>query len=296
MLEINKVRILENLRADDRLTGKDIFDHIRNSSPPLDTKYLPVIDKLHFFTALNSIIEESNEDDGILLFIESHGSKNGIYFFDELVTWSELNEQLSEINEKSCMGLIVVFSCCYGVNFYRETNILNKCPYYLMFGFSDRITENKLFECNKRIFHGLINGESTLHIENEVNLLLPMTDTKITVLDAGDIFDNAFRHYLLSSMNEDDLNIRAVNNYKEHLSGCLDVEATPFSFDVFKRMMYEQLLSKDYLEESFYSLKDRFLLTDKYLHLNCRFSSMFDEVYDDLNVESQHHEIISKLT
>ena len=295
-LEINKVRILENLRIDDRLTGQDIFNHAQSYSPYLESKYFPVNDKLHFLKTLDSLLIETNEDDGILLFIESHGSENGIYFSDELVTWSEINKQLSEINEKSCMGLIVVFSCCYGVNFYKKTSILNKCPYYLMLGFSGSINEDKLFECNKLIFNGLIGGEPTLDIESEVNLLLPMTNTKITILDAGDVFDNAVRHYLISSMDEFELNERAINNYKEHLTGCSKVDAIPFDFDTFKRMMYEQLLSKDYLEEHFYRLKDRFLLTDKYMHLNCRFSSMFDGIYEELNVGDMHNKILRKLT
>lgn len=295
-LEINKVRILENLRANDRLTGQDIFNHAQHYSPSLEAEYLPVNDKSHFLRALNSLVDEANEDDGILLFIESHGSEHGIYFSGELVTWSEINEQLSEINEKSCMGLIVVFSCCFGVNFYKKTSILNKCPYYLMIGFNGSIDEDKLFECNKLIFNGLINAKPTLDIEDEVNLILPMTKTKITILDAGDVFDNAIRHYLISSMDEGELQERANNNYKEHIIGCSEVGATPFDFNTFKKMMYEELLSKDYLEEHFYNLKDRFLLTDKYMHLNCRFSSMFDGIYDELNVENAHGKILCKLT
>jgi hypothetical protein len=294
-LEINKVRIIENLRDGDRLTGKDIFEHIQSFSPSLETQYLQVTNKYTFLSTLNSFITETNEDEGILLFIECHGSPDGIYFSDELITWSEIYELLGEINEKSCIGLIVVFSCCYGVNFYKKTSILDKCPYYLMLGFDGPINENKLLECNKLIFNGLINGGLTLDIESEVNLLLPMTDTKITILDAGDVFDNAFRHYLLSSMDEDELNKRAINNYQEYLNRCSDLDTTLYEFNVFRRLMYEKILSKDYLEESFYKLKDGFLSTDKYMHLYGRFSSMFNEVYEELNVEDIHHKILCKL-
>jgi hypothetical protein len=164
-----------------------------------------------------------------------------------------------------------------------------------MLGFDGPINENKLLECNKLIFNGLINGGLTLDIESEVNLLLPMTDTKITILDAGDVFDNAFRHYLLSSMDEDELNKRAINNYQEYLNRCSDLDTTLYEFNVFRRLMYEKILSKDYLEESFYKLKDGFLSTDKYMHLYGRFSSMFNEVYEELNVEDIHHKILCKL-
>lgn len=294
-LEINKIRIFENLRDDDRLTGQEMFKHVQYYAPLLEAKYQPVNDKLHLLSALNSLVAEANEDDGIILFIESHGSERGIYFSDELITWSEIYEQLSEINEKSCMGLIVIFSCCYGVNFYKTTSILDKCPYYLMLGFNGSIDENKLFECNKLIFNALIDGEETLDIEREVNLLLPMTKTKITILDAGDVFDNAIRNYLTSSMNESELKERAINNHKEHLIGCSKVGTTAYDFNTFQKSMYEKLLSKYYLEEQFYKLKDRFLLTDKYMHLNCRFSSIFDSIYDELNVENVHAKILSKL-
>ncbi|MCE7556420.1 hypothetical protein [Aliivibrio fischeri] len=295
-LEVKKVKVIENLRIDDRLTGKEISDYIKHLSPNLDIDYQPTSNKEEFLKALSSILLETNEDEGILLFIESHGNKKGVCFSGELVEWSEIYKLLSDINEKSCMGLIVVFSCCYGVNFYKQTSILDKCPYFLMLGFSGRINENKLIECNKRIVDGLINSESTLVIEEEINLLLPMTDTKLTILDAGDVFDNAIRHYLISSMDEVELSKRAVDNYQEHLTGCLAVSAVPFSFDKFKKIMYQQLLSKNYLEESYYKLKDRFLLTDKYMHLNCRFSSMCDGVYKELNVEHEHNKILRKLT
>lgn len=295
-LEVKKVKVIENLRIGDRLTGKEISDYIQCLSPALDIDYQPTSNKEEFLKALSLILLETNEDEGILLFIESHGNKNGICFSGELVEWSEIYKLLSDINEKSCMGLIVVFSCCYGVNFYKQTSILDKCPYFLMLGFSGRINENKLIECNKRIVDGLINSESTLVIEEEINLLLPMTDTKLTILDAGDVFDNAIRHYLISSMDEVELSKRAVDNYQEHITGCLAVSAVPFGFDEFKKIMYQQLLSKNYLEESYYKLKDRFLLTDKFMHLNCRFSSMFDGVYKELNVEHEHNKILRKLT
>lgn len=295
-LEIKKVRVIENLRIDDRLTGKEISDYIKYSSPDLDIYYQPTSNKEMFLKALNSILLEANEDEGVLLFIESHGNEKGVCFSGELVEWSEIYKLLSDINEKSCMGLIVVFSCCYGVNFYKQTSILDKCPYFLMLGFSGRINENKLIECNKMIVDGLINGKSTLVIEEEVNLLFPMTDTTLTILDAGDVFDNAIRHYLISSMDEVELSERAVDNFQEHLKGCLAVSAVPFNFDEFKIIMYQKLLSKDYLEESYYKLKDRFLLTDKFMHLNCRFSSMFDGVYKELNVEHEHNKILRKLT
>jgi hypothetical protein len=295
-LEINKVRVIENLRIGDRLTGKDIFEYIQSLSPELDANYQSASNKENFIMSLNSLLLEVSEDDGVLLFIESHGNENGVCFSGELIEWSEIYKLLSDINQKSCMGLILVFSCCYGVNFYKQTSIMDKCPYFLMLGFSGLINENKLIECNKRIVDGLYNGESTLYIEEETNLLLPMTDTKLTILDAGDVFDNAIRHYLISSMDEIKLSKRAVDNYQEHLSGCLAASAIPFKFDDFKKIMYQKLLSKDYLEESYYKLKDRFLLTDKYMHLNCRFSSMFDGVYEELNVEYEHNEILRKLT
>jgi len=294
-LQINKLRVLENLRSTDRNTGEEIYNYSKGKSPALDAKYTPVKDKVHFLNELTLIADEANEDDGILLFIESHGCQNGIEFSGELITWSEINEQLSEINEKSCMGLMVVFSCCYGVYFYKKTNILDKCPYYLMFGFNGSIAENKLFECNKLIFDGIINNQPTLSIESEVNLILPMTETKITILDAGDVFDNAIRHYLISSMDEEDLNRRAVKNYRELLVECSKLNVIPLDFNTIKKKMYETIFSKDYLETFYHKLRDDFLLTDKYLHLNCRFSSMLDDLYVELNVEDEHKNILRRL-
>ncbi|KAB7657169.1 hypothetical protein [Plesiomonas shigelloides] len=292
-LAINSIYIIENLRQGDLKTGKELKQHIDSMESSISVEYFPTSDKNELFSRLELLIEKSSPDEGVILFFETHGSREGIDLAGELVSWEEINDYLSRLNDKTCMGLIVVFSCCFGVNFYKQTTLLKKCPYYLMLGFDDKIKERKLIECNKKIIELASLGCSPKQIEVEVNLLLPMTETKMTVLDAGDVFYNGFKKYLISSSDEDALYRRAIDNYRVHFNTCIGI---PYGFPEFKEIMYRKILSRTYLEEHFYRIKDRFLLTDKYLDLNCRFSAMFDELYDECDIESKHLDILEKLT
>lgn len=220
-------------------------------------------------------------NDGILLFIEVHGSIAGIEIGEDCVTWGEITSALRLINEKSCMGLTVVFSCCYGVYYFRQTSITDRVPYYVMFGVDKSIHEQRLLDTNKRLVDGFKVGLSLDEIESECNTYLHIHDINITYLEAGDMFVNAFDNYIKNECKPQELSRRTKDCYK-----LLKASTKPpfIAYDEFKRIYIDVILSKKFSEEKYNEIRDRFLMTDVYPELFERFHIDFDEMYENTNM------------
>lgn len=291
-LDINKIFILEALdKAKDRLTGCELNCFIKNGFNSINNEYHADLTNNKLISNLQNILSATQEDDGILIFIEAHGSVDGIATLDGLLTWSDLNSMLTNINKASALGLVVVFSCCFGVNFYKETKILNQVPYYVMIGVDDKIPEHKIIEINELLITYFKSGESLKNIENSANDIMPMIDTHLTILDAGDLFHRSFSKYLIKSTDENALKLRAINNFGIYKSQGNKLQ---LSYREFKKLTFNMFMDRDYLENKFYDLKAVFLLTDKYIHLNERFETMFDELYEEHDIGSQYKAILER--
>ncbi|MGF1807724.1 hypothetical protein L4C31_21005, partial [Aliivibrio sifiae] len=184
---IDKVFVIESLRKGDMSTGLEIKNNIESLDKKLNVTYANCSDKTDFFQSFSDIYDEIEPNQGVLLFIEVHGSKNGIELDGELISWNAITEHLQLINTKSLMGLVVVFSCCYGVHFYRQTSILSRCPYYVMFGVDNSIYEDRLLKMNKELVKGFFAKESLVDIVQSANSHLNIHDINLTFLDAGEL-------------------------------------------------------------------------------------------------------------
>lgn len=291
-LDVNKIFILEALdKAKDRLTGAELNCFIKSNFKSINTEYHADLTNNKLMSNLQSILSTVQEYDGILIFIEAHGSVNGITTLDGVLTWSDLNSILTDINKASALGLVVVFSCCFGVNFYKETKILNQAPYYVMIGVDDEIPEHKIIEINELLITKFANGESLKNIQDSANNIMPMIDAHLTILDAGDIFHSSFSKYLIKSSDENALKLRVINNFIEYR---FKGNGVKLPYRVFKKIMFNIIMDKNYFENKFYDLKAVFLLTDKYVNLNGRFETMFDELYEKNNIGPQCEAILGR--
>ena len=290
-LDINKVRILESLGSNDFKTGLEIERHCKLSSNIRDIKYTYADTKLEFLSSLDALVNDAEEDDGILLFIEVHGNYQGIGVDGDTVPWFKLNEYLSKINEKSCLGLVVVFSCCYGVYYYQQTRILQQAPYYVMFGVDKSIYPTDLLRANKIIVDGLCSNDALDAIEAKCNSTLNSLGLNLTSLDSNILFHNTFEQFLKEAVDEDILTLRfskLLPTFRQQNPGVLATDKE------IENEYMKEILSKEYMETKFFQHKDTFLLTDKYFHLHARFTCDFDNIYNRAGIEQQHKALLSK--
>ncbi|WP_345888437.1 hypothetical protein [Shewanella algae] len=287
--DITKVYVVESLRDGDLSTGTKILDEIKRENNQVERSYQNVSDKSHLMSHLNLIAKEASENDGILLFIEVHGSMDGIDAGIDKVPWGELTDYLKSINETCAMGLVVVFSCCYGVYYFRETSITGRAPYYVMFGVDKSIYENRLLETNKILVKGMVENQPLDRMVDNCNSYLHLHDINLTCLEAGDLFVNAFHNYITNECKPENLNDKANDCYKL-LQQSTQPPYMPFSD--FKELYIKYILNRENNEEKYNQIRDRFLMTDIYGDLYQRFHVDFDEMYEKTNMEDKLQNVL----
>ena len=216
-----------------------------------------------------------------MIFIEVHGSKEGIDLGGELVAWGALTEKLQLINEKCHMGLAVVFSCCYGINFFRQTSILGRSPYYVMFGVDNIIFESRLLKMNKELVNGFYGSKSLEEIVDNANIPLNLHDIHLTFLEAGELLIGAFTNYFTKQLSVELLLARFEETYQKYLI----ITSNPMTYLKYKDHYFSFIFNIETLENGFNDIRDKFLMTDLDSSLYERFCVDFDEVYDQVNVK-----------
>ncbi|NAW63330.1 hypothetical protein CAG58_15430 [Vibrio sp. V31_P5A7T61] len=290
--DINKVFVVECLRENDLSTGTKIKEHILAQEPNANVRYLNCITKSDFLQHLNEILNAATSDDGFLLFIEVHGSVVGIELGEELVPWAELTTMLQAINERLHMGLVVVFSCCFGVHFYRQTSILGRSPYYVMFGVDNSIYADRLLKMNQVLVDGFYCNDSLIEIETRANIQLNIHDVNLTHLEAGALLIGAFTNYFTEQLSIASLVNRFEKTYKEYR------RITPenaMSHSQYKKHYFDFIFRRETLENGFNDIRDKFLMTDLDGTLYERFHVDFDEVYSSLNVEARIKQVYGEI-
>lgn len=288
-MQISKVRIIESLNSEDLKTGREIKEYCQFNSDINDIEYKSASTADGFVDCLQSLVDETQEDDCILLFLETHGSVEGIEIAGQSISWHTLNSYISKINERSACSLIAVFSCCFGINFYQQTDILNQAPYLLLFGVDKTISASTLLAVNKKISLGLFRGKSPVEIEIECNSLLGSVGVKLIHLDAEIFLYKVMGRFLLEAVDEQIL--------KERVSSFIaklrkeNPDLTDADEDISKHYV-GKLLSLENLENRFYDKKEKFLLTGKYFYLNERFTLDFDTLYDLAGIDGRRNALL----
>ncbi|KJG19292.1 hypothetical protein UB37_19085 [Photobacterium iliopiscarium] len=290
--EISKVFVVECLRESDMSTGTKIKQYILVQEPNADVSYLNCTTKLDFLQHLDEILNVATCDDGFLLFIEVHGSVEGIELGGDLVAWGELTTKLQSINERLHMGLVIVFSCCFGVHFYKQTSILGRSPYYVMFGVNNSIYADRLLKMNQTLVDGFYRSDNLLEIEDHANIQLNIHDVKLTHLEAGTLLVGAFTNYFTDQLSIERLLVRFEETYKEYRRMTLKNAMT---YSQYKKHYFYFIFNRETLENSFNNIRDIFLMTDLDGTLYERFYVDFDEVYSKLSVESKIKQVYREI-
>jgi hypothetical protein len=289
--DITKVFVIESLREGDRSTGTSILSEIKKYDNNIISKYYNMNRKEDLSYYLSSIASELQGHDGIILFIEVHGSMDGIDIGTDKVSWAELTDDLKKINEACMMGLVVVFSCCYGVYYFRETSITGRSPYYVMFGVDKSIYDNRLLDANKILVKGFLDNKSLKEIEAECNSYLHLHNINLTYLEAGEIFVNAFHNYISNECKPENLDVKSRDCYK-----LLKESSSPpyMKFKEFKTLYIRFILNRENNEEKYNQIRERFLMTDLDGSLYQRFHVDFDEMYEKTYMSEKLQDIFEK--
>lgn len=168
--------IIESLRADDKKTGKILYDNTIKykvfQEPNLSRYYFQINSKKEFFETLKLLIEKIKVDKLFpLLHFETHGGDEGIQLnSSEVITWEELHESLIEINLLLENKLAIYLGMCYGNAILSAVNPSKRASFRIVFGISKEIDESVLlvgFETFYNNFFFSFNPEESLSLMNK---------------------------------------------------------------------------------------------------------------------------------
>lgn len=289
-VEITKIVILEslisgknsNLKADQK-TGTILHEELSKTDLEQITDFVEVKSRLKLFDALWNVANNVNQSDGVLLFLEFHGNVNGITIYDDYdipdyIYWSELTSLLIEINKNTAIGLVIVFSCCFGIYYFTQATINGISAYHLMFGCDEEINGPELLEINKKLINGIVNDQDIESLVLECNELIN-SGAKYSCVNLYDGLVNAYKDYFRDLFDKQKL-IKRINKLVKKLPPDHPARVKPIKS--FRKL----LLSRDYNETKFNELRDRIFLADKHL-LYHRFNIDFDDLCAELEIEDK---------
>lgn len=152
-----KIYIIESLGANDRLTGKEIYEDLlrweSERNYDIYTSFENVTSKEKFISHTNKIFLDLNKDDEVIFQLEMHGDgdKSGIFLSNgELILWKELLPIFSNVKSK-CNVFHLFMATCFG-NYVGKLLLNGNFPFDSFTGTEFEISENQIIEDYSQIY------------------------------------------------------------------------------------------------------------------------------------------------
>jgi hypothetical protein len=232
-LEFDSVVVLESLPANQRKTGKWLYDNVliphAATQPDFVVHYNLVRGKDHFLAALKAVEEQMIDiAHRPIIHIEAHGDRDQIFFADgSSIEWDELRSTLTRMNMKSQFNLFLVMAMCEGWWSSRLLLPFEPAPAWGVLGPTVRVRDVDLRDAMEAFYREIFNSFGALPAVEAMNQHLPADDWKFLFMPAEMLFCMAFRRYVQEATPE---NLQArENEIVAHFArgkGAYDVRAT----------------------------------------------------------------------
>lgn len=133
-VEKNGIIVIESLKANERKTGKELFDDKLKWKGMLRkdmfVEYYPVYSKKDFIITLHDISNKMKPGEIFTLHFETHGDDNGVALASgETIFWDEFYDLIRPINIKMGHLLLIVMAMCKGGALVSKLDITKRAPY-----------------------------------------------------------------------------------------------------------------------------------------------------------------------
>lgn len=227
---VNKIYIIESLRTDDALTGKELYDdvikrYVRFNKKDIYHNYSNPHSKIEFLDKLKMILSKTNDDDEIIIHIEAHGSNEEIQFGNyELLKWTELENYLIEINLKCKNKLHLNLATCYGMHIAEKITLKRTAPFKSYISALRKLSPNEIIQDNSIFYKEIIETQDVFKSYINFCKQKPKTHLRIKDIETGmkvilEIQISRFANHpgLIKSFFESYLNIQIDNRKLNNL-------------------------------------------------------------------------------
>ena len=195
--DIKHIVIIESLKKDDRLTGKELYDDlilrkIEYEGKAITSKFYSIDNKNSLIDILKYYqIHSQYLTGGLLIHLEMHGASNktGLSLTNaELISWTEIVDLFRPINISTVNKLFVTMATCFGRYLFQGIDPYKKSPYSGYLSASEEIYPDEIIDNFGVLFEKLIESG------NIVNAYLEMqkTSSSFYYKDSERAFEDAF--------------------------------------------------------------------------------------------------------
>src|SRR5690554_2072468 len=188
---VNKIYIIESLRTDDDLTGRELYKDVIERyvlfyKKDIHHNYSNAFSKIEFLSKLKEILSEINDEDEIIIHIEAHGGNEEIQFGNyELLKWTELETHLIEINLKCKNKLHLNLATCHGMHIAEKITLTRTAPYKSYISALRKLLPNEIIEDNSIFYKEIIETQDVFKSYIEFCKQRPKTQLRIKDIETA---------------------------------------------------------------------------------------------------------------
>lgn len=169
------------------------------------------------FISIIRKIKTTYSNDSIILQIDCHGDKSeGLVFSNSSVlSWEKFSEEITGINIKTNMGVLLITSACYGFHIMSQNKPFKISPFWGVVAPTDKIDPSEILRA-LRNFYRLIIKTSTFEDAFKLIGKEKVSTGKWLAEFSERWFEFQVRNFLVNNSNNDEITKRAIKINKEH--------------------------------------------------------------------------------
>ncbi len=279
--KFNKVYVIESLNSiNDKLTGKELFNDLLKwkefQIKDFKAELIQVDNKGKFFEQLKYIKSECTVKGYLpILHFEIHGCKDKtglVLSSGELIRWSELYEDLVEINILVKNNLFLTMAVCHGAYIMEVIKTTNPSPFWGFIGSFDTINVSDLLIRYNEFYNELLSSFDISKATKSLHESNPGIPSKYKFINSELAFENIYKSYIKEKFTESQIEERFMDGMKQNgfkLNNRNEVNEIKIKFKI------ELLITK---EKYFEKHKKVFFMIDRYKSNANRFKLSYKDL------------------
>lgn len=127
------------------------------------------------FIAIIRRIADIHPNESIIINVDCHGDKNeGLHFANSSVlSWPDFSEELTKLNIKTNMGILLIVSACYGYYIMSQNKPFRRAPFWGVIAPTEIVDPSEIYRSLMKFYRCIINNstfEKSFSILKQENL------------------------------------------------------------------------------------------------------------------------------
>jgi len=171
---------------------------IDENRSPVEATLHRVSSRASFLARLDRIREDLRSSRRLpLLQIETHGDDDGIGISDENgLTWSELMEALTPLNQATRVRLPVVLAACNGIWGIKMAQPMQRSPFMALLGPNRKVSEGEIVRGMREFYRGILEFKDGTRALQMLNNTVDPDKNTFGIFNVEQLFESVWNNYL----------------------------------------------------------------------------------------------------